>query len=257
MSGEHFNSVQEPYSEVVGPSSPVQRTLGLLAELIDDEPSPRIERGRSGALLLATHVVLLMRAAGQLNAAGFHSPAATLFRPIEDALDCFAAVSLVDGCAEAWERGDLPASTAAKRWTSNPDDHRDVLFLSANVTSLSEYRESLRMQYNDFAHCHPRLANWNVYTAPQEGEANRLRLRLNTRPDQIARNAHAIDAHLTASLVEFLDHVERAYAEYLADHKPLALQLADCRSETETLLREHSQNGCLDVATSPELRRLR
>ncbi|MGB0094372.1 MAG: hypothetical protein WBP81_17805 [Solirubrobacteraceae bacterium] len=111
MASDHFTSLQKPYSGVVGASSPVQQAIGLLCKLVDDEPAPRVAGGRSSALLLATHVVLLLRAAGQLNAAGFHSPAAALFRPIEDALDCFAAVSPVDGCAEAWENGHLKANT--------------------------------------------------------------------------------------------------------------------------------------------------
>jgi hypothetical protein len=241
VASDHFTSLQKPYSGVVGASSPVQHVIGLLCKLVDDEPAPRVAGGRSSALLLATHVVLLLRAAGQLNAAGFHSPAAALFRPIEDALDCFAAVSLVDGCAEAWENGHLKASEAAKKWTENPEDQRNVSFLNANLSTIAEYRKALRLQYNDFAHCHPRLANWNVYGLSLE--PGRWTLRLNTAPNRIARNAHAIDAHLTASILELLDHVERAYASYFRHDPAFASEFADAQARTEAILLEHSQNG--------------
>ncbi len=208
MSNELKPRLQAVGEGVVGPGNPVHRAIGWLARLFADEAQPNVssERARSAAAGLGTHLLHLLRGYGILNLNGYHSAAVSLLRPAEDALDCFAAVVLVGGAAEAWSEGRLRASDAARAWTPLVDD------MIAPGMSLADYRRRLRDQFNDLAHCPPEVSAWNLYFSPerrdpQTGAVTGL-LKLNIIPEVIASNAHALDAHLVAHLLELL-HIAR------------------------------------------------
>ena len=62
-----------------------------------------------------------------VNLSGHHSTAITLYRQIEDSLDCFGAVGLIAGAAEKWISDKLKPSEAAillkeKIYFINPED---------------------------------------------------------------------------------------------------------------------------------------
>ncbi len=128
-----------PGEDVVGPTSPVQRALRWLVTFFADKPIPNTGDGaaQNAALGLATHLLHLLRGFGMLNLNGYHSVAASLLRSFEDALDCFAAVILVEGAAEKWSNTELRASDAARVWTPLVPD------IAARGVSLSEYRKTL------------------------------------------------------------------------------------------------------------------
>lgn len=142
-----------PGEDAVGPSSPVQQSLEVLRVIISDTPLPEAPSREAYfvAPILALHTLYLIEGAGQLNSMGYHSAAVSLFRSIEDALDCFAAVTPVPGAVESWLRGELRASDAAKLWVATEAES----FEHAHDTgaSLSDYRKRLRSQFNKYAHC--------------------------------------------------------------------------------------------------------
>ncbi len=111
---------RQPPGEVVRlANSPVQKALRVLERLFAAAPQPRVPTGtatRACGELLGRHVLNLVGACGELNLSGSHSAAVTLFRPLEDALDCLAAVTLVAGAADRWLADDLKPSEAAKLW---------------------------------------------------------------------------------------------------------------------------------------------
>ncbi len=90
----------------IEPNSPVRATFRWIESFLISDPCPdlKTDASRSAAILIATHLLHTLQAAGNLNVSGFHSAAVVLFRPLEDALDCFAAVLLVE--SNAVESGD-------------------------------------------------------------------------------------------------------------------------------------------------------
>ena len=119
--------------------------LDVLQELISVAPMPRAGSSDSqrAAELVGRHLIWLVLAAADANERGRHSAALALFRSMEDALDCFAAVSLVPGAAERWLQGDLRASDAAKLW-----EPEEVRLATGEVTK--GYRKTLRGFFNNF-----------------------------------------------------------------------------------------------------------
>ena len=61
-----------------------------------------------------------------------------MLRPLEDALDCFAAVTMVKGAAERWSARNLKPSDAAKTWIETAGD-----------SFLAGYRKTLRGRSRD------------------------------------------------------------------------------------------------------------
>jgi hypothetical protein len=247
----------EPGEDVVGAASPVQRAQCWLVEFFALEPEPNVRsaRAQTAGCGLGTHLLHLLRGFGILNLNGYHSSAAALLRPLEDALDCFAAVVLVDGTAESWSDGHLRASDAARAWAPVITD------MVARGMSLSDYRRRLREQFNDLSHCPPELCAWNLYFSPTRRDpitgAVSGTLELNMAPRVIASNAHALDAHCTGHLLEFLYLVRRGYSSHL-ETRPLELQvLSDLIGEIKPIVEEHDQNGCLQVRPPPEVRKLK
>jgi hypothetical protein len=190
-----------------------------------------------------------------LNLNGYHSSAAALLRPLEDALDCFAAVVLVDGAAESWSDGHLRASDAARAWTPVITD------MVAHGMSLSDYRQRLREQFNDLSHCPPELCAWNLYFNPARRDlatgAVSGTLELNISPLVITSNAHALDAHSTGHLLELLYIVRRGYSRHL-EALPVKLKmLSKLVEEIIPIMEEHEQHGCQQVRPPPEVRKLK
>ena len=109
MTGKHSADLSWPLEDAVDRSSPVQQILKLLRTIIGDTPVPESPTREAyfAAPILATHILHLLEGAGHLNAMGCHSVAVSLFRPLEDALDCLAAVGLVPEAAERWLKDEL------------------------------------------------------------------------------------------------------------------------------------------------------
>lgn len=189
-----------------------------------------------------------------LNALGFHSAAVSLLRPMEDALDCLGAVTLVPGCAESWQDGKLKASKAAELWTDA------VTHLRPRDLTLPEYRRYLRRDFNFYSHCTKQLCNWNLFFQPssQDSQTDQVTgsLELNVVPLVADRNAHSIDAFETAHLLEFLALVEHAYTKELALDSLAAGSLKPIKEGVERLMQQHDRHRCQEVRFPPEIARL-
>lgn len=91
------NNLQMPFQDIVGEDSSVQQVLKLLHILLADEkpmPNANTNQAKFMSALILTHILGLCDSAGLINCRGYHSAAITMFRSIEDATDCFAAVAL-------------------------------------------------------------------------------------------------------------------------------------------------------------------
>jgi hypothetical protein len=245
-----------PGTRGYGGDSPVIRTSQWLRRFLDSSPKTNLgtEIVNSNALLLANHLLHLLEGCGLLNGTGYHSAAVTLFRPMEDALDTFAAITLVKGCAEQWESGKLKASDAAKAWIAKPGD----MFVCRDNT-IAEYRKVLRSTFNDYSHCSRQVCLWNLYfnvkkEDPFTGKLSGT-LDLNTRPLMIDRNGHSIDAFETAHLLEFLELLRTAYSEYLRQYHGTE-ELEFLVEQTQQIMEQHDRHRCQEVRIPPEIARL-
>ena len=113
------NQLKLPFSDIVGESSPVQKTIKLAWAIIAVSPTTKASTNASklNTVLILTHLLGLMESAGLVNCRGYHSSAITLMRAIEDATDCLAAVGINADAAIKWQEGKLNGSDAAKIWT--------------------------------------------------------------------------------------------------------------------------------------------
>ena len=239
---------------VVGPTSPVVRATVWLVKFFANDPVPDLGREvQEPARGLATHLLHLLQGASAGNLSGWHSVAASLLRSLEDALDCFAAVTIVPSAAKKWCAGRLRPSDAAKAWTPLVHD------MVAKNVPLPEYRRLLREMFNDYAHCCPELCAWNLYFLPKERNpqngAVAGTLEPNLGNEVIESNAHAIDAHLTGHLLEFLVLVRHAYAKEINRVGDVEL-LAGFLTEISEIMMKHDNHGCQEVRPPPEVRRL-
>jgi hypothetical protein len=248
--------LHRPFEGAIGPSSPVLKVIEIVRAIIDDTPIPKANSRESyfAAPLLALHTLHLIEGTGQLNGMGYHSAAVGLFRAIEDALDCFAAICIVPGAAEKWMMGHLKASDAAKSWTTT-EGRRFRQISQAQPISLSDYRRRLRSQFDKFAHCSLAQTEWNLYVESDEA-SSRFRIRLNTVPMVVDKNAHRIDAHLTASLYEFVELIGIAFSEYLSANEQTREKLKALEPEILAILQQHVDHGCLNVTRAPEIAHL-
>lgn len=100
---EQQSRLSLPGINAYGPGSPVLRARNWIKDFLATAPQPDIgTAAKSDALLVGNHLLHLISGCGLLNGSGFHSAAVVLLRPMEDALDCFAAVSLIKDAAEQW-----------------------------------------------------------------------------------------------------------------------------------------------------------
>lgn len=241
----------------IGPSSPVQKACYWIQDFFSDPPRPDIgsDAAHSNASLIGIHLLHIIRGCGLLNGTGYHSAAVTLLRPMEDALDCFAAVLLVDGAAETWANDKLKASDAAKKWTKLPTDmfHPSV--------SLPEYRKYLRGAFNKYSHCSRELCNWNLFFVPRSKDTNTGgtigTLELNTTPHIIDSNGHSIDAFVTAHLIEFIAVIKKGYSKELSDKGDSLSLLLSYEKGIVDIMEKHNAHHCQEVRVPPEISRLK
>ena len=145
-----------PGEDVIGPSSPVVQCMLILRSFFSDSPVPDLsdDDAKNYGTLLANHLLRLLEGCGMLNIGGLHSAAVALFRPLEDALDCFAAVVNVRGAATKWANGELRPSDAAKLWTA--DLKAMTMVGTVAELSLADYRKHFRSAFAKYSHCFSR-----------------------------------------------------------------------------------------------------
>ena len=245
-----------PGAKAAGPSSPIQQSLALVRNFLALEPTPDIATpsSKSSGLLVGNHLLHLIGACGLLNLSGLHSAAVTLLRPLEDALDCFAAVTMVKGAAERWSQRQLKPSDAAKMWTEIVGE----TFSPGNST-LAEYRKTLRGQFAHYMHCSYDLCLWDLFFSPSARDPETVQLsgsyELNQGPHMIDSNAHAIDAHLTAHHLECVAILKRAYSQELARASAPLQELVQVEGEIVKIMERHNEHKCQNVSVPPEWRR--
>lgn len=229
--------------------SPVQGVITILDNLFSDCPQPRVntDAARSSGNLLGRHLINLIKACGELNLTGYHSVAITLFRPLEDALDCFAAAATVAGAAERWQHGSLKPSDAAKLWVEK------LNFKPITNESFSDYRRRLRSTFNPFSHCDPLVPEWNVFIEKHPDKGDLFRMKINHENQVIISNAYRVDAFLAAHLWEVLAVIEYAYRDYFEIRNEILSQLKMVKSQFGNLLAENHEHGLLDTVYPPEL----
>jgi hypothetical protein len=228
--------------------SPVQRSLRPLGSFFSSGPQPAVstEHARSCGELIGRHSLNLIEACGQLNLSGLHSAAVSLYRPLEDALDCLGAVTLIAGDAERWQCGHLRPSDAAKLW------HERLKRQNAATGELMpDYRKQMRSLFNNLAHCSPEAVFWDVFRQPHPFDANLFRFRINHSRRIIESNAHRIDAYLIAHCLELLEVVQSGYAPILRSQSGLQNEISRLESEIAEILKEHARAGSLDSLTLP------
>lgn len=78
--------------------------LDVLTRIVRKHPTPQVDTyvAQFSAYAIANHLIFLILTASDANIACRHSIAVSLFRNMEDALDCFGAVALIPGAAEKW-----------------------------------------------------------------------------------------------------------------------------------------------------------
>jgi len=245
-----------PGTKGYGPESPVQQALTWTERFFAQYPRPDLDSDRAQAdgALIGVHLLHLLRGCGLLNGTGFHSAAVSLLRSLEDALDCFAAVTLVRGAAEEWETGLMKPSDAAKKWTSFVDDMTPI------GMPLPEYRKYLRRDFNTYSHCSCALCEWNLFFNPRARNERTRKLQgtleLNVSGRIIDSNAHAVDAFETAHILEFLAIIRRAYSKLFATKDVFFLSLDTIEPGVDEIMQKHNEHKCQEVRRPPEIARL-
>lgn len=245
------NQLQQPFIDIIGNRSPVQQTIKLCWQLLKDKPETiggTIE-SKSAAALILTHLLGLMESAGMVNCRGWHSSAITLLRATEDALDCFAAVGSSHEATLKWQNGKLKASDAAKAWT---DGH-----FTNKHESMAGYRKMIRTALNQYSHCTPEQANWNIYL---ESIGDSLcTMELNTESMVINMNAYYIDRYLCIHLYEVINVILDVYGDYLKSHMDLKKQIEKATDEIVIVIEDFLKfinEEKLDISVAPELLRI-
>jgi hypothetical protein len=189
---------------------------------------------------------MLVEAASELNVQGRHSCALSLFRTLEDALDCLAAVSLVPDAAERWQRGELRPSDAAR-----VSEHEFPPVVLPDGTEAADYRKGLRTHFNRYAHCSPELVSWDLYLSPDSEAVGQvfecpeqertisIELRANHDRRVLEQNAVRISAYLAAHVSEVISVIEMAYEGFLSANPEAATALLTLNAAMEAHLVEH------------------
>jgi hypothetical protein len=212
--------------------------------IVSPEPKAKTIIARKCAESIGLHLINLIIAASDANLRSFHSVSLALFRSMEDALDCFAAVTLKPDAAEKWANNRLKASEAAKVW----DGRLENATLPTGERAI-DYRKGLRSYLNNFAHCSPYLTDWNLYPdiLPEEKEQIRrnpdrsipitVSFHVNHQEGVLLQNAIRIGSYLAAHMLEFVSVIEEAYEEFLSDNPELKEALAAEKSKLEEKLK--------------------
>lgn len=247
------NSLQIPFQEIVGERSPVQQTLKHLRAWADEKPMPNVNtnQSRSASALILTHLLGLCDSVGLVNCRGYHSAAITMFRAIEDATDCFAAVSLNANASKGWTDGNLKSSDAARIWT-------DIVNISlSDGVHIDKYRKTIRHALNNYSHCAPNQTHWNIYL--EAIDEKKCTMQLNTKPLVINLNAYYIDRYLCTHLYELIEIILIAFSEYFEAHISLKERFEELRAEIEKIVVDFLRSiksEKIDVSIAPEIAKL-
>jgi len=226
---------------------PGSAALDSISSIVSRSPQPAIrsESARRCAEVIARHLISLIMTASDANLAGRHSAALSLFRNMEDALDCFAAVSMIPDAVEKWASGNLKPSEAARLCEPVLGE-----FVLVTGQSAPDYRKNLRDYFNRFAHCTPYLTDWDVFPDIEPSSIDAIsqrpdtavisaQLRVNHEERILPENALLIGAHLAAHTLEFSSVVEKAYSRFLQDEPQLHQHLQQTRVRLEDALKEY------------------
>lgn len=220
--------------------------LDVLTRIVRKHPTPQVDTyaAEFSAHAIANHLIFLILTASDANIARRHSVAVSLFRNMEDALDCFGAVALIPGAAEKWAQGQLKASQAAKLYESK----LGTIKLSTGQTAI-DYRKHLRLHFNQYAHCTPYLIYWDLYPHFEKEDIKRLvnddlphgitpELRVNIGNRLLVQNAYRIGDFLAAHTLEFSHLIEMGYENFLKSHKNLKRELRKNISKLESTMKK-------------------
>lgn len=247
-----MNSLQPPFSDIVGESSPVQKAIKLIWEIFANHPLPNNKSiaSQSAAEQIVLHLLGTMNSIGMINAAGYHSAAVTLMRSIEDALDCLFAVVQSDVNANKWLNDELKASQAARTWTADKVVDQSI--------PLGDYRKNIRHGLNKYSHCSPNQTSWNIYR--KSDEKGMCRLELNYQHAVISKNGYYVDRYLCIHLYELMDSLPLYYSEYFADKEERRKLFEKLKYDIETIIKDFLNSIGSDklyMDTPPELEGLR
>lgn len=225
-----MNSLQLPFSDIVGESSPVQKAIKMIWEFFANHPVPNNKSIASqlAAEQIVLHLLGTINSIGMINAAGYHSAAVTLMRSIEDALDCLFAVVQNDINANKWLNGELKASEAAKKWTADKMADRAI--------PLGDYRKNIRHGLNKYSHCSPNQTSWNVYR--KSDEKGTCSLELNYQRAVISKNGYYIDRYLCIHLYELMDNLPLYYSDYFVDKEERRKHFEKLKCDIETIIKD-------------------
>lgn len=226
---------------------PGSAALDAISMLVSRGPQPDVasETAKLCAEIIARHLISLIMTASDANLAGRHSTALSLFRNMEDALDCFAAVTMVPDAAEKWAKGELKASDAARLCEPILGE-----FVLVTGQQAPDYRKNLRSYFNRFAHCTPYLTDWDLVPDFEPSSIEALgqgrdmagisaQLRVNHRGLILPENALRIVAYLAAHTIEFSSITEKGYSRFLERELELQRRLQQTRSQLEAALKEY------------------
>jgi hypothetical protein len=231
--------------------------LDILKRIVRMGPQPQVstDTARKAAQSIGNHLICLILTASDANVEGRHSAAVSLFRNMEDALDCFGAVALSPGAAERWAKGELKASEAAKLY----EDKLGTVKLP-NGDTATDYRKNLRRHFNYYAHCTPYLTDWDLYPYFDPSETRKLlnneseghvpaELRVNTGSRLLLLNAIRIGAFLVAHTLEFSRLVALGYEDFLGSNEEVTRELQESNDRLERLLKTNW--GAVYLETPP------
>ncbi len=236
------------------------RAINALTQIVRKNPKPQVdtEVAQFSANAIANHLIFLILTASDANIAGRHSVAISLFRNMEDALDCFGAVTLIQGAAEQWVQDKLKASQAAKLYESK----LGVIKLSTGERAI-DYRKNLRSHFNQYAHCTPYLIDWDIYPHFDREDIKKLfnnKLKEDISPELkvnpgllLSQNAYRIGDFLAAHTLEFAHLTNIGYENFLKSHRKLKRELRETTNKLENTLKKRIKAVYLETIP-PEIK---
>lgn len=238
--------------------------LDAIGQIIEKASFPEIqtEIAKRCSESIGRHLIHLIITASDAMLSNRYSVALALFRNMEDALDCYAAVSLIQDAADRWANGKLKASEAAKLWENRLGD----VYLPTGEKAV-DYRKTLRNYFNNFAHCSPYLTDWNIYPEldstseekiahqPNQGHTLSVEFRVNHNGKFLSQNAFRISGYLAAHTLEFASVTKMAYDSFLIHDSELGQYFENSVVELENIIKERFGAIYLDDRP-PEIQKL-
>lgn len=216
-------------------------SLDALTRIISKRPKPQVdtEVAQFSAYAIANHLIFLILTVSDANVAGRHSAAISLFHNVEDALDCFGAVSLIRGAAEKWANGDLTGNQAAILY-----EGRFGAVRLPTGEPVIDYRRRLRSHFQQYEHCTPNLIDWDLYPYFNSEDIKKLfnkeidcdirsEIKVNPGDRLLSQNANRIGDYLAAYTLEFSRLAEMGYENFLEANIKLKSELKEMISKME------------------------